>query len=112
MNKKRSYYLLFWAWITFGSVQAQVGSAVQIALDQIIPAIELPATEVESTAVPRSLPSPISPLLVPKIPASYNYDHLGVFCKFEVQLEKKFKIPMKIRLGEVQYTEQLEYGPR
>ncbi len=43
-----------------------------------------------------------------KQPAAYSYDLLGLFCKFEVQLEKATRFPIKFRLGEVQYTEGLE----
>lgn len=43
-----------------------------------------------------------------QIPMAYQYDELGFFCKVEVQLEKHIRIPIKIRLGEVQYVERLE----
>lgn len=42
------------------------------------------------------------------IPKSYSYHDLGVFCKLEVQMDKKTKIPIRIRLGEYHYTERLE----
>lgn len=42
------------------------------------------------------------------IPAAYKFEELGIFCKLEVIMEKAVKIPIKIRLGEVQYVEQLE----
>lgn len=44
----------------------------------------------------------------PHIPLVYAYEDLGFFCKVEVQLEKRTRIPIKIRLGEVQYVERLE----
>ncbi len=44
----------------------------------------------------------------PGIPLYYRYEALGFFCKVEVQLEKYTRIPIKIRLGEVQYVERLE----
>ena len=45
------------------------------------------------------------------IPSSYNYNELGAFCKLEVQIEKKTRIPIKIRLGEVNLVEQKEGNP-
>jgi hypothetical protein len=46
---------------------------------------------------------------VVKFPYSaYSYHDLGLFCKWEVNMEKAAKIPVKFRLGEVQYVERLE----
>ncbi len=42
------------------------------------------------------------------IPSAYSYNELGLFCKFEVKLEKAASFPVKIRLGEVQQVERLE----
>lgn len=42
------------------------------------------------------------------IPSAYKYDELGIFCKWEVQMEKAARIPVKFRLGEVQYVEKME----
>lgn len=44
----------------------------------------------------------------PAMPAAYSYEKLGAFCKIEVQLEKAARMPVKFRLGEVQYVERLE----
>ncbi|TXB65601.1 hypothetical protein [Phaeodactylibacter luteus] len=37
-----------------------------------------------------------------------SYKNLGVFCKWEVQLEKAARFPVRFRLGEFNYVEQLE----
>lgn len=42
---------------------------------------------------------------------AYQYDNLAFFCKIEVKLEKQTKLPIKFRLGEVNYTERLEGKP-
>lgn len=39
---------------------------------------------------------------------SYNYNDLALFCKLDVKLEKAARFPLKFRLGEVQYVDQLE----
>lgn len=48
------------------------------------------------------------PLSGRKVPVIYSYDNLGLFCKLEVQLEKAVNLPIKIRLGDVQYVDWLE----
>ena len=42
------------------------------------------------------------------IPAAYAYKDLAFFCKIEVQLEKAVKLPVKFRLGSVDYVDYLE----
>ena len=56
-------------------------------------------------------PIPVNFLEIELIPKAYCYDDLAVFCKLEVQLEKTFRFPIKIRLGEVNYVEMLEGKP-
>lgn len=60
---------------------------------------------------------PLSSFFQPRISISkynnptlpkYSVDQLPFFCKMEVKMEKKTKVPVKIRLGEVQYTEKME----
>ncbi len=40
--------------------------------------------------------------------SEHYYKHLGFFCKVELRLEQKARLPIKFRLGEVQYVERLE----
>lgn len=42
------------------------------------------------------------------MPKSYNYNNLALFCKIEVKLEKAMKLPIKFRLGEVEYVDRME----
>jgi hypothetical protein len=42
------------------------------------------------------------------LPGNYYSTHLGFFCKKELQVEKTTKIPLRIRLGNLEYTDQLE----
>ena len=41
-------------------------------------------------------------------PKIYSYHNLAFFCKVEVKLEKAAKFPVKFRLGDVNYVDQLE----
>jgi len=44
----------------------------------------------------------------PTVPIIYSYHNLALFCKIEVQLEKAVKLPIKFRLGEVEYVDRME----
>ncbi|MFM8450184.1 MAG: hypothetical protein ACKOAY_08785 [Haliscomenobacter sp.] len=39
---------------------------------------------------------------------AFDPKDLAFFCRIEFKLEKKVRFPIKVRLGEVQYVEQLE----
>jgi hypothetical protein len=41
-------------------------------------------------------------------PSPYSYQHLGIFCKAEVKMNRWFPIPVMIRLGDVQRAEELD----
>jgi len=41
-------------------------------------------------------------------PKIYNYHNLAFFCKVEVKLEEAVRFPVKFRLGDVNYVDQLE----
>ncbi len=42
------------------------------------------------------------------IPADLAYRNLGFFCKLEVDIARGLSLPLKFRLGEVQYVERME----
>lgn len=61
-----------------------------------------------------SNPAPLSAgpqaavLATARVPAAWKYEDLAFFCKLEVKMEKALKMPVKVRLGEVQYVEKME----
>lgn len=42
------------------------------------------------------------------LPENYYCNKLGFVCKKEIQLEKSTKIPLKIRLGSIDYVDKME----
>ncbi|MGV3636387.1 MAG: hypothetical protein ACO1NQ_01945 [Flavobacteriales bacterium] len=50
---------------------------------------------------------PARPDLV-HMPSAYSYAQLGVFCKLDVQLERRLKVPVFFRLSDVRQVEAWE----
>ena len=46
-----------------------------------------------------------------QIPGSCYTDNLGFFCKRELELEKLLTIPLRFRLGSLEYVDYLERKP-
>ena len=63
----------------------------------------LPAYEL--ALLPAFRPVPVERM---SIPAGWSYQRLGVFCKLDVQLERRLRMPLLFRLGDVQRVEAME----
>lgn len=53
----------------------------------------------------------LSPVSCSVINADYYTQNFGFFCKKELQFEKATKIPLRFRLGSLQYNDYLEQKP-
>jgi len=42
------------------------------------------------------------------VPDNYYSCNLGFMCKKEIQIQKSTKVPLKIRLGSVEYVDKME----
>lgn len=42
------------------------------------------------------------------LPTGYYYNSIGFFCQKELQVEKALKMPLKFRLGSLNYTDKME----
>lgn len=41
-------------------------------------------------------------------PQAYSFEHLAFFCRLEVRMEKASKMPVRFRLGSVDYVDRME----
>ena len=64
--------------------------------------------EIEKLPFPNQNPSLNSILQPAKISKSTVYDCYGFICKMEVKMDKRTKIPTRIRLGSLDYVNALE----
>lgn len=60
---------------------------------------------------PAVLPAPglLRPAVqTPTLPAVWRYEELGVFCKLDVQLERRMRLPLRFRLSDPWQVDRLE----
>jgi len=60
---------------------------------------------VPTALLPASAIADLRPVAQPK---AWQYQDLALFCKLEVKMERAFRLPLRIRVGDVQYVDWLE----
>jgi len=106
MMKFRGIYVLILL-LAF-AFQANAQTSRFSLINEQTPPLFPDSTQTQITTPPQN---PFKTLPITPIPKAYCYEDLAIFCKLEVKLEKTFKFPIKIRLGEVNYVEMLEGKP-
>ena len=86
------------------ALPAQIGLAVPSATPALLPPVVLPRL---TTAVLDDFGHTATPPTTP-LPRAYHYGELAFFCKVEVRLERAARLPVKFRLGNVNYVDRLE----
>lgn len=104
-NLKRLLICLFINLFVFFSVKSQIiftnnqcikaDTAKTLAISTKIPSIFFP-------------PALVNHMPIQSVPSSFYYNSLGFFCKKEIQLEKALKFPLKLRIGNITYTDKME----
>jgi len=60
------------------------------------------------TSASKSFADSLLPKRLCLIPENYYSSNLGFMCKKEIQVEKSTRIPLRLRLGSLEYVDKLE----
>lgn len=85
---------------------------VSTAISPAPKAIEYDTSKIVQTAsapfVDRRNINSLNNAVVKTIPPGYYFSSLGFFCQKELQVAKTLRFPVKLRLGSVEYTDEIE----
>ena len=110
MQRKKTFLVVCISILTAG-VQAQVRPSFPVEKIIFTPKFP-PVLTLSPQQVPPppalSSPASFSLLRFNAVEGSYYPDHLGFFCKKELSIEKATHLPLRFRLGSLDYVNKLE----
>ncbi|MBS0025891.1 hypothetical protein ACTJJ0_10065 [Chitinophaga sp. 22321] len=95
---------MIWRWMVFAAGIVLVSNMAFAQTFKLKPVKLLPAVK---TTYPPPTQRAVSPVYM-MAPDTYYRQHFGFFCKQEWTWQKRTGLPVKVRLGNYSYTQQLE----
>lgn len=71
-------------------------------------AVAQPPQRDSSSVILKQLPDSLKYFSLRVLPPDYYAANLGFFCKKELKIQKAVKMPVKFRLGTVEYCDRIE----
>lgn len=100
--------LLFLLFGSFGLSAQSALTAERLVENGTLTAFAEPKLELRLDDAVLPAPTSQTPTDLPASPAAWRYQDLAFFCRVEVQLERKTRLPVRFRLGSAEYVDLLE----
>ncbi|MEO6316800.1 MAG: hypothetical protein ABIU63_15315 [Chitinophagaceae bacterium] len=104
------FLVVFFIILANNTLMAQSGRLSVVPLPVIFAAADSPHAEKlpKNSALPYFTPGLSQPVGTAALASDYYTRHFGFFCKKELQFEKATSIPLRFRLGSLDYVNRME----